>query len=68
MVIQIFFLGGGGVRGERGWGGGGRLFEAGLLLTFSAFRMSAYSRRALIRGWAVFRINEVNTVTYFKLP
>ena len=26
------------------WGGGGRLFEAGRLLTFSAFRMGAYSR------------------------
>ena len=28
--------------------GGGRLFEAGRLLTFSAFRMGAYSRWALI--------------------
>ena len=29
----------------RGWGGvGGRLFEAGHLLTFSAFRMGAHSR------------------------
>ena len=27
-----------------GWGEGGRLFEAGRLLTFSAFRMGAYSR------------------------
>ena len=26
------------------WGGGGRLFEAGCLLTFSAFRLGAYSR------------------------
>ena len=33
-----------------GWGV--RLFEAGRLLTFSAFRMGAYSRLALIRGWA----------------
>ena len=32
---------------------GGRLFEAGRLLTFSALRMGAYSRRALIRGWAL---------------
>ena len=32
---------------------GGRLFEAGRLLTFSAFRMGAYSRWALIRGWAL---------------
>ena len=35
-----------------GWGG--RLFEAGRLLTFSAFRMGAYSRWTLIR---------INTVT-----
>ena len=35
-------------RGE-GEGGGG-LFEAGRFLTFSAFRMSAYSRWALIRS------------------
>ena len=42
-----------------GWGGGGRLFEAGRLLTFSAFSMGAYSRWALIRGWAIIRINTV---------
>ena len=36
---------------------GGRLFEAGCLLTFSASRMGAYSRWALIRGWALIRIN-----------
>ena len=42
---------------EVGWGG--RLFEAGCLLTFSAFRMGAYSRWALIRGWALIRINTV---------
>ena len=42
---------------RRGWGG--RLFEAGRLLTFSASRMSAYSRWALIRGWALIRINAV---------
>ena len=40
-------------------GGGGRLFEAGRLLTFSAFRMGAYSRWALIRGWTLIRINAV---------
>ena len=34
-----------------GWGG--------RLLTFSAFRMGAYSRWALIRGWALIRINTV---------
>ena len=39
---------------------GGRLFEAGRLLTFSAFRMGAYSRWALIRGWALIRINTVS--------
>ena len=36
--------------------GGGRLFEAGRLLTLSAFRMGAYSRLALIRGWAIIQI------------
>ena len=40
-------------------GGGGRLFEAGRLLTFSTFRMGAYSRWALIRSWALIRINTV---------
>ena len=40
-----------------GWGG--RLFEAGRLLTFSAFSMGAYLRQALIRGWALIRINTV---------
>ena len=39
------------------WGGGERLFEARRLLNFSAFRMGAYSRWALIRGWALIRIN-----------
>ena len=43
-----------------GGGGGGRLFEAGRLLTFSAFTMGAYSRWALIRGWALIRINTVS--------
>ena len=40
-----------------GWGG--RLFEAGGLLTFSAFRMGAYSKWELIQGWALIRINSV---------
>ena len=40
-----------------GWGGGGRL------LTFSAFRMDAYSRWALIRGWALIRIKTVVQTT-----
>ena len=43
-----------------GSGPGGRLFEAGRLLTFSAFSMGAYSRWALIRGWALIRINTVH--------
>ena len=41
---------------------GWRLFEAGRLLTFSAFRMGAYSRWALIRGWALIRINTVSFI------
>ena len=40
-------------------GGGGRLFEAGRLLSFSGFRMGGYSRWALIRGWVLIRINMV---------
>ena len=36
-----------------GWGGGERL------LTFCAFRMGAYLRCALIRGWPLIRINTV---------
>ena len=48
-----------------GGGGGGRLFEAGRLLTFSAFRMGSYSRWALIRGWALIRINAVNINSLF---
>ena len=42
---------------EVGWGG--RFFEAGSLLTFFAFRIGAYSRWGLIRGWALIRINTV---------
>ena len=42
---------------EVGWGG--HLFKAGRLLTFSAFRMAAYLRWVLIRGWAPIRINTV---------
>ena len=47
-----------GIRREVAWGG--RIFQAGRLLTFSAFRMGAYSRWALIRGWALIRINTVH--------
>ena len=43
-----------------GWGS--RFFEAGRLLTFSAFRMGAYSRWALIQGWALIRINTVSFI------
>ena len=39
---------------------GGRWGEGGRLLNFLAFRMGAYSRWALIRGWALIRINTVN--------
>ena len=46
----------GNVKRVKGLGGGGRLFEAGHLLTFSTVRMGAYSRRVLTRGWALIRI------------
>ena len=39
--------------------GGGRLFEAGRLLTFPTCRVGAYLRWALIPGWA---LNQINTV------
>ena len=42
---------------EVGWGGVGwahKIFEAGRLLTFSAFRMGAYSRWALIKFGRLF--------------
>ena len=54
MVAYLSLSGSG---GEVGWGG--CLFEAGRLLTFSAFSMGAYSRWALIRGWALIGINSV---------
>ena len=47
LLVLIQFLGRGRGKGV-GWGG--------CLLTFSAFRMGAYSRWALIRGWALIRI------------
>ena len=47
-----------------GWGE--RLFEADGLLTLSAFRMGAYSRWALIRGWALIRINTVTRLALFS--
>ena len=36
----------------------GTYFER-IIITFSAFKMGAYSRWALIRGWALIRINTV---------
>ena len=38
---------------------------AGPLLTFSAFRMGAYARLALIRGWALIQINTVSVVLFW---
>ena len=38
---------------------GAGLFEAGRLISFPTFRVGAYSRWALIRGWALNRINTV---------
>ena len=52
----------------RGWGGGGRLFEAGRLLTFSAFRMGVYLRLAIIQVWALFRINTVSPASLSSPP
>ena len=52
LFVCLFFGGG-------GWVGGGRLFEAGRLLTFPTYRVGAYSRWTLIRGWALNRINTV---------
>ena len=43
---------------EVGWGG--------RLLTFSAFRMGAYSRWALIQGWALIRINTVLESNFYQ--
>ena len=47
---------------------GGRLFEAGRLLTFSDFRMGAYSRWALIRGRALIRINTLLAAEVTFIP
>ena len=49
---------------EFDWGqegvGGGRLFEAGRLLTIPAVRMGTYLKWSLICGWALIRINKVS--------
>ena len=50
-----------------GRGGGGRLFEARRLLSFSAFGMGAFSRWALVRGSALIRINTV-FIIYLDSP
>ena len=42
------------------------LFEAGYLLTFRLYRMGAYSRRLLIRGWVVNWINTVIMMQHLK--
>ena len=52
------------IKRRRGW----RLFEVGRLLTFSAFKMGAYSRWARIRRWALIRINTVNSNNPQQLP
>ena len=57
VVLILFFV----VLGERGWSRGGRIFEAGCLLTSSAFRMSGFSKWALI-GWALIQINRVISI------
>ena len=44
-------------------GGAGRLLEAGRLLPFPTFRVGAYLRWALIRGWV---LNRINTVSNFQ--
>ena len=53
---------------RRGWGGGGRLFEAGHLLTFSAIRMGAYLRWAIIQGWVLIRINTISPASLSSSP
>ena len=55
LVHFRFFFGG---------GRGGRLFEAGRLLTFPTYRVGAYSRWAFTRGWA---LNRINTVYEFNM-
>ena len=61
-LIRITQVGGVGVSAYLSLTGrrrGGRLFEAERLLTFSAFRIGAYSKWAQIRVWALIRINTV---------
>ena len=46
----------------------GAYSRLGRLLTFSALRMGAYSRWALIRGWALIRINTVRKEHILAMP
>ena len=43
----------------------GTYFER-IIITFSAFKMGAYSRWPLIRGWALIRINTVLCFTLLE--
>ena len=61
---MVTYLSLGGSGREVGWVR--RLFETGRLLTFSAFRMVAYSRWALIRGWALIRINTLLESNFYQ--
>ena len=55
---RLVWLGGAGGGGGRLFGAG-CLFGAGRLITISALRIGAFSRWALIRGWALIAINTV---------
>ena len=46
---------------------GGRLFEAGRLLTFPTYRVGAYSRWALIRGWALINFSYLHGGRLFEV-
>ena len=60
LVLIQFFGSGVGVVAYLSLSGSGReVGWGGRVLTFPAFRMGAYSRWALIRGWALIRINTV---------
>ena len=48
-------------------GGGGHLFEAGRLLTFPTYRVGAYSRWALIQGWALINFSYLQGGRLFEV-